>query len=345
MNVKAFFQLIKDAAAEWRASRASNLAAAMAYYAMFALAPLLIVAINVAERLFGSRAVAGELAVQIGDWIGPEAATLIESALAATANRPGSTALAAALSALTLWWAATNLLRHLQRALGALWGADMPPERRLLYAVRNRLLALIIIAGIGMLLGLSVAMLSAIIGLKDWLRGFFPNFVRFAPLIDLGTSALLLTMVCAVVYRTLPNVQLDWRDVGVGAIVTAFMLTASKYVISLYLGYSSVQSAYGAAGSLVVLLIWVYYSSQVFLYGAAFTKVYAQRYGSQIAHRKPPLPAVAIVASGEEMPAWPALAATDNSQATQLGARFSARAWLGMGLFFLAGWWIGGRRV
>ena len=344
MSIKKFFTLLKDAGIEWRNSRASNLAAAMAYYTMFALVPLLIVAINVAERLFGNSAIAGELAHQIGGWVGPEAAAIIQSVLVATLNRPGSTALATTLSALTLGWAATNLLSHLRRALNILWNVERQPERKLIYAIRGRLLALILVVGMGTLLGLSMAMLSVIAGMEDWLSEFFPNFVRLAPKIDLITSPLLLTVVCAVVYRTLPNVQLNWQDVVVGAVVTASLLTVSKYLISLYLGYTSVQSAYGAAGSLVVLLIWVYYSAQVFLYGAAFTKVYAQTYGSQ----KPklaPMPAITVVATSDDRHSWPTLATGYSAPTSEQSSPNPIMTWGSVAIAFVIGLWVGVRHV
>jgi membrane protein len=276
--LRAIWALMRDAANGWLTHRASSTGAALAFYTIFSLAPVLIISIAIAGFFFGEAAARGEIVDQIGDLVGPQGAQLVQSVLQ-NASRPDAGLLATIFSVVTLILGANTALAELKAALDQTW--DVPPERRtgFWYAVRTRLLSVGLILVLGFLMLVSLAISAALAALEKLSRG--------AMLMDtvLGWANSLFAFVLvaalfATIYKVLPSVKLAWRDVTIGSFVTALLFTAGKFAIGVYLGNSGVASTYGAAGSVVLLLIWVYYSAQILLYGAEFTRAFAYRYGS-----------------------------------------------------------------
>lgn len=279
MKIQRWWQLVKDTASEWLEDKAPRLGAALAYYTIFSLAPLLVIVIAIAGLVFGREAVQGHIAQQLQNLIGEQGARTLET-MVANASKPGEGTLASILGIVMLLFGAMGLFGQLQDALNTIWEVQPKPGRGIWGFLRERFLSLSMVMGSAFLLLVSLvvsAAMAALAGLwGDWQASILGHLVN-------GTvSFVVITLVFAMIYRYLPDAKISWQDVWLGALITALLFTIGKFLIGLYLGHSSVSSTYGAAGSLAVLLIWLYYSAQIFLFGAEFTKVYADHYGSRI---------------------------------------------------------------
>jgi membrane protein len=270
--------MLRDAAVEWWRDDAPTHAAALSFYTILSLAPLLIVVIAVAGIAFGDDAARGQIVREFDGLLGTLGARLVEDVVA-NANRAGSGILATALGIGVLLLGATSVFGQLQRALDVVWDVHRQPGRGLRGAIKDRLLSFAMVVGIGFLLLVSLTVSAALAALRAHMDARLPAFPW--EVVDVVLSLAVVTMLFALVFKLLPEVPLRWRDVWFGAVATALLFTAGKFLIGLYLGHSSVASAYGAAGSVVVLLIWVYYSAQILLFGAELTKVYAERRGAR----------------------------------------------------------------
>ncbi len=278
---KNIFELIKDTVIAWQRDKASRLAAALAYYAIFSIAPLLIVLIGITGLVFGERAARDEIAYQIEGFVGPELAAVIQMMIANLNSAPSG--IAASLIGLgTILIGASGLFNHVQGALNTIWHAPPRSGRPVLKYLEQRLLHFAMVFGVGALLLLG---LFADVVLAALIKTF--GLSGGAQLRSSLFSLAMVLLLFAVIYKVLPDVKIAWKDVIVGAVVTALLFTVGKVGIGLYMGRSGVGSAYGAAGSLVALLVWIYYSAQIFLLGAEFTHVYAQKFGS-LAQPEPP---------------------------------------------------------
>jgi len=271
--------LMKDAANGWSEHHASRIGAALAFYTVFSLGPILLLAVAVAGFFFGQSAARGEIHQQISSMIGVQAAAQVE-ALLVRAHRPGAGVVATAISVVTLLLSADTALVELKSGLDEIW--SVPGESRVWYwdYLRSRLLSIALILALGFLLLASLLFSAGLGALEALSSGIIIVGVVLrsaSALISFGLAALLF----ATVYKVLPSVRLAWKDVAVGAVITAVLFTVGKYAIGLYLGSSTVASTYGAAGSVIVVLLWVYYSAQVFLLGAELTRGYACRFGSR----------------------------------------------------------------
>lgn len=276
---REIWALLKDAANGWNEHHASRIGAALAFYTVFSLGPILLLAVAVAGFFFGQSAARGEIHQQIGSMIGPQAAAEVE-ALLVRAHRPEAGVVATAISVVTLLLSADTALVELKSGLDEIW--NLPGESRVWYwdYLRTRLLSIALILALGFLLLASLLFSAGLGALEALSRGIIIVGVVLrsaSALISFGLAALLF----ATVYKMLPSVKLAWKDVAVGALITAVLFTLGKYAISVYLGSSTVASTYGAAGSVIVVLLWVYYSAQVFLLGAELTRGYACRFGSR----------------------------------------------------------------
>jgi membrane protein len=276
--LRAIWTLMRDAADGWMTHRASSTGAALAFYTIFSLAPVLIISIAIAGFFFGQAAARGEIVDQIHDLVGPQGAQLVQSVLQ-NASRPEAGLVATIFSIVTLILGANTALAELKAGLDQIW--DVPPERRtgFWYAVRTRLLSVGLILVLGFLMLVSLAISAALAALERLSRG--EMFINTA--LGWVNSLFAFVLVAALfgtIYKVLPSVKIAWRDVTIGSLVTALLFTAGKFAIGVYLGNSGVASTYGAAGSVVLILIWVYYSAQILLYGAEFTRAFAYRYGS-----------------------------------------------------------------
>lgn len=279
--LKKAFELIRDTVASFGRDNASMLAAGLAYYTIFAIAPLLVIAVAVAGVVFGEAAVQGEIVLAIEDTVGTQAATIIED-LIRSARESEATIWATALSIGVLFWGASNLFGQMQRALNTIWGIAPAPDAGVLNVVRKRALAFGMVLLLGLFLLLSLAASTIVAALGDFLAEWLPGIGSLLPTIELFVSFVILIFLFAILFRLLPDVDVAWRDVFLGATVTAVLFIIGRYLISWYLGTRSFSSTYGAAGSLVVLLLFVYYSAQIVLFGAEFTQVYANTFGARL---------------------------------------------------------------
>jgi membrane protein len=289
--VKSGFDLIKASFKGWRDDGSLDLGAALAYYTIFSLAPLLLIVTAVAGLVWGREAVQGQLVSQIQGIVGPQGAQAIQTMIA-NAGQHGSGVLATILGLMTILFGATGAFAQLQSALDRVWNVEPKPGAGIWSFVRTRLISFGMILGIGFLLLVSLVLTAAVAAVGNWATGLLPGGEALVNGLTFAASFALTTLLFAMIYKVLPDVEIAWRDVWIGAAVTALLFTIGKLLIGLYIAKSSVASAYGAAGSLVILLLWVYYSSQILFLGAEFTEVYATRYGSRIRPSKHAVPVV-----------------------------------------------------
>ena len=278
--LKAVATLFRDAALNWVKDHAQSMGAALAFYTIFSIAPLLLIVISVAGLVFGEDAARGEIYGQLQGMLGSSGALAVQGLLD-SARRPADSVPAAAFGVIVLFAAATSVFAELQDALDRIWRAPLRQRNAGLWSlVRGRLLSFGMILGITFLLIVSLAFSAAMSALSRWARPDSPGWAAFSGASELGLSLLLVTVVFAMIYKTMPRASIHWRDVWVGSAVTSALFIAGKALIGLYIGRSGITSAFGAAASLIVVLLWVYYSAQIFLFGAEFTWVYSHRYGS-----------------------------------------------------------------
>ncbi|MEC5212661.1 membrane protein [Polaromonas sp. CG_9.5] len=300
MLLTHFYQLAKQSVSAWIDDYAPSMGAAISYYTVFSIAPLLIIVIAVAGFVWGREAVQGQLVGQLTDMIGKEGATGIQ-ALIESANQPTQGLVATVISTLVLIVGATTVFAELQSALDRIWQVPQAPKAGGIWAtLRTRLLSLGFILGLGFLMLVSLVSSAGIAALGGWAKGLLPGWAVLLYVINLVVSVGFTTVLFAMIFKLMPQAQVSWRDVWVGAGVTAVLFEIGKTLISLYIGKSSVTSSFAAAGSLVVLLIWVYYSAQIFLLGAEFTWAYANAHGSRVGKKNNPSALTAPESSKED---------------------------------------------
>jgi membrane protein len=277
--LKNAWLLVYESVNEWINDRASRKGAALAFYTVFSLAPILILSIAIAGLFFGQEAARGEIYEQVSGLLGADAARAIQ-AMVQNASRPGAGIIATLIGFVTLFIGATTALAELKDGLDQIW--DAPPEKTqgFWYFLRKRMLSVGLILSLGFLLLVSLV-LSAVVSAMARTWGATDATSTVLQGVNFVFSFGLVTLLFAMIYKILPAVRIAWRDVVIGAAVTALLFTVGKMAIGIYLGNSAVSSSYGAAGSVILVLVWVYYSAQIFLLGAEFTKVYAHRYGSK----------------------------------------------------------------
>jgi membrane protein len=272
------WDLIKETAASWKRDYAPSMGAAIAYYTVFSIAPLLLIAIAVAGLAFGVDAARGEVVTQLQGLMGDSAARAIQGMLQ-SANKPGHGVVSTLIGGALLIVGATTVFGELQDALDRIWRAPVRPAGGLWSLLRARLLSFGLILAIGFLILVSLLFSAAMAALGRWI-GPGLGWEVLAQAANFIISFALVSCLFALIYKLMPRVHVAWHDVWIGAVVTAALFTIGKLLIGLYIGKSGVTSAFGAAGSVAVLLLWVDYSAQIFLLGAEFTWVYAHRLGS-----------------------------------------------------------------
>jgi membrane protein len=258
--------------------------AAIAYYTIFSLAPLLIIVIAIAGLVFGHDAAQGAIVGQLSGLMGKQSAEILQSMIQSASSR-GSGAVATILGIVTLLLTATGAFAEIQSALNAIWKAA--PSLGLSELVRARLVSLGLVVTLGFLMLVSLAVSAGLTALGSYLSDLFPGAHFLMSLLNGVVSLIFISALFAAIYKILPDKPIAWRDVGVGAVVTAVLFTIGKSLIALYIGSSNVASSYGAAGALLIMLLWVYYSAQIFLLGAEFTRAYAEEHGSHAAQAAP----------------------------------------------------------
>src|SRR5689334_13325460 len=278
--VRSWVPLLVRTYNEWGEDSALRFSAALAYYSIFAMAPLVIIAISVAGLVFGEEAARGRIHEQIEWLLGDKGALEIQSIIQASRD-PGKSTLATIIGLITLLLGASGVFGQLKDALNSIWGVQLRPGKTFITLIKDYLQDFSMVLGIGFLLLISLLLSAALQALNQLISVYMqiPSFV--GPLTAV-ISFFVLIVLFAAIFKVLPDVEINWEDVWIGATVTAILFTLGKYLIGLYLGSSSIGSSFGAAGALILILVWIYYSTTIFLFGAEFTKVYADQYGSGI---------------------------------------------------------------
>lgn len=276
---KEWWALVKRAASAWLDDYAPSMGAALSYYTVFSLAPMLLIVVSVAGLVFGEDAVRGELFGQLTGLMGEDGAKAVEGLLASV-SKPSEGIIGTLVGVAILIVGATTVFGELQDALDRIWRAPAREGSGLWALLRARLLSFGMILGLAFLLMVSLVLGAVISALGGWWGPAFGGWEVLAQVVNVLVGFGLTTLVFAMIYKMMPRVQVRWHDVWLGAAVTSLLFTIGKFLIGLYIGKSGVASGFGAAGSLVVVFVWVYYSAQIFLIGAEFTWIYAKTFGS-----------------------------------------------------------------
>lgn len=279
-SLRQWWSLVKEATQAWLDDYAPSMGAALSYYTVFSLAPMLLIVISVAGLVFGAEAVRGEIFGQLRGLMGREAATAAEGLLASVSN-PAKGITGTVVGSVLLFVGATSVFGELQDALDRIWRAPARDRSGGLWGLlRARLLSFGMILGIAFLSMVSLVLSALTAALGSWWSGAFGGWETVAHVVNVLVGFVVTAVGFALIYKLMPRVKVQWHDVLLGAAVTALLFTIGKFLIGLYIGTSGIASGFGAAGSLVVIFVWVYYSAQIFLLGAEFTWVYARRFGS-----------------------------------------------------------------
>jgi len=282
--------LIKTAVNSWSDDHAQSMGAALAYYTMFSIAPVLLLVISIAGLVFGDEAARGEIAGQLENLLGEQSAIAVQSMLESV-NRPADGFAASLIGGVLVLIGATTVFGELQDSLDRIWRTPHAKKTGgawgLWGLIRSRLLSFGMIFGIGFILMVSLIFSAGLSAVGKWWTPWFAGWETVVSLINLALSFALTTGMFALIYKLMPRVQIRWDEVWIGAVLTAFLFTVGKYLIGVYIGRSAITSGFGVAGSLIALLVWVYYSAQIFLMGAEFTWAYSNLFGSRSAGSRP----------------------------------------------------------
>lgn len=285
MNLRKVWQLLKNTFQEWQKDKASRIAAALAYYTVFSISPLLVIAIAIAGAFFGQDTAQEQITEQLTGLLGEDA---IEPILLALNNisQPKIRGLASLISIAVLMLGASGIFAQLQDALNTVWKVEPQPGQGILPFLRKRLSSFLMVLAIGVLLMLSLILSTVVTAVSKYRTDFLPGSQILWENLDFIVSLGLMTFLFGLMFKYVPDVKIAWKDVFVGSVITALLFIFGKFLLGVYISQGSLGSAYGAAGSLIVFLAWVYYSAQIILLGAEFTQVYSQMYGSKIRPNK-----------------------------------------------------------
>ena len=278
LNARTILSMLKEAAGEWGNDKASRLAAALSYYTIFSIAPLLIIAIAVAGLVFGHEAASNQIFDQVRGFVGDGGAQAIQ-AMVASADKKGAGIVATLVGIATLLVGASGAIGQLQTALNTIWEVEPKPGQGIKGFLRTRVLTFSMVLVIAFMLLVSLVLSAGLSGAGHYLDSVLAIPAALLQALNFTVSFLVISVLFAMIYKFLPDVEIKWKDVWIGGAVTSLLFSIGKFLIGLYLGRGSVTSAFGAAGSLVVILIWIYYSSQILFFGAEFTNVWAKRHG------------------------------------------------------------------
>lgn len=279
MTARDFGLLLWQTVQAWIDHRAMSMGAAVAYYTVFSLAPLLLMLIAIAGLVFGGDTARTAIIAQFEELIGSNGARAVQAILEG-ASDTGSGIVSLAIGGVTLFIGATTVFAELQRNIDIIWEAQPQVKNGFWLFIKVRLLSLALIIGVGFLLIVSLAISAALSAISTLWGSMFGEWQTLLQLINTAVSFAVITVAFALIYKVMPSVKIAWSDVWPGAAFTSLLFAIGKFAIGLYIGRSAVSSSYGAAGAFVVLIVWVYYSAQIFFMGTEFTHLYAQRYGS-----------------------------------------------------------------
>lgn len=273
------WQIIKETVRQWIDDDANQLAASLSYYTAVSIAPLLVLVVVIVGLLFGRQTAQTQLMEQLRGTVGVQGTEFLQTAMA-NAQEPSLASWAGILSSITFLWAATNVFSQLQNSLNAIWGVGPKPGLGIWGKIRDRFLSVIMVLGAALLLIASVVISSVLSTLANLAPDWLPGGSLLWQAVNYLVSFVVITFVLAAIYKTLPDAEIAWRYVWLGALVTSLLFTVGQAILGWYL--SNAHSTYGVVGSLVVFLLWVYYSAQILFFGAEFTQVYARHYGAGI---------------------------------------------------------------
>jgi membrane protein len=282
MKRKSLWQSLKDIITQWIEDEPFQLASSLSYYTLFSLAPLLLIAIAVAGLVFGREAAQNQIVETLGGMLGSESAEAIQEMIENAGSKPKAGIVSTLLGAVALLFGAGGVVGQLQTSLNKVWGIVPKAGQGVWGFIRQRFISFAMVLAVGFLLLVSLAATAFLTVLSQFIGNLIGGVAFVAHLLDILISFAFVTVLFAMIYKFLPDVRIQWKDVWIGAALTSILFTIGKSLIGLYLGSSGVTSAYGAAGSLITILLWVYYSSLIFLLGAEFTQVYASTYGSGV---------------------------------------------------------------
>lgn len=281
MKIGDAVPLLKETYSEWSDDKASRLAAALAYYTAFSLAPLLVIAVAVAGLFFDQSTARDEMITQIQNLVGPQGADIIKTMLE-NANKQGSGIVATVIGIVTLLIGATGVFVQLQDSLDTIWEVKLDPDLGIMGTIKQRLFSLAMVLGIGFLLLVSLILSAALSAFGTFVSNNLAFLEPLMVIINFLIAFVVTTLLFAAIFKFVPDAQIEWSDVWIGAAFTALLFSIGRLLLGLYLGNGSFGSTYGAAASLIIILAWVYYSAQILFFGAEFTQVYARRFGSRI---------------------------------------------------------------
>jgi membrane protein len=283
MQRKSIWQFLKTTINEWLEAEPFQLAAALSYYTLFSLAPLLLIAIGVAGFVFGREAAQNQIVETLQGMIGQDSAKTVQEMIQASNEKPKTGMISTIIGFVVLLFGAGGVVGQLQTSLNRMWEVTPKPGQGIWGFLRQRVFSFAMVLAIGFLLLVSLVVTAVLSSFTAMLSSLLGDATFVAHVIDIVVSFGFVTLLFALIYKYVPDVEIQWSDVWVGAALTAILFTLGKYLIGLYIGTSGVSSTFGAAGSLITILVWVYYSSLIFFLGAEFTRVYATQYGSGVA--------------------------------------------------------------
>jgi membrane protein len=303
-KLQSLLNTAKSTIGQWIEDDPFELAAALSYYTLFSLAPLMIIVIAIAGFAFGREAAQNQIVETLQGMVGQESAKAIQDMIQNASNESKKGFISTVIGIIALIFGAGGVVGQLQTSLNKIWGVTPKPGQGIGGFIRQRFVSFSMILAIGFLLLVSLAASAFLTGFTKWMGTLFGGTAILAHALDLFVSFFFVTALFAMIYKYLPDVRIEWRDVWVGAALTSFLFTIGKFLIGLYLGTSGVSSTFGAAGSLITILLWVYYSALIFFLGAEFTQVYASQYGSGVVPTENAQPiAASSKDAGRESPA------------------------------------------
>jgi len=286
IKFKEAFSLLKDTYKGWSASDPWRLSAVVAYYAVLSLPALLVIIINIAGAVFGTEAIQGKVSDEIGKAMGPDAASSIETMIA-NASQGKKTTIATILGIATLLFGATGVFYQLQKSLNEIWEVKEDPKAGIKKMIINRTTGLGLIIVIGFLLLISLFISTLLSALSNYIKGIFPDYLlTLFYLINLIISLGIVTFLFALIFKFLPDINIKWKSIWAGSVVTSLLFVLGKFLLSIYFGKADPGSTYGATGSIILILLWVSYSCLILFFGAEFIKVYALKYGHPVETKK-----------------------------------------------------------
>ena len=310
MKAGDILSLAKDSFKDWSEDKAPRLGAALAYYTIFSIGPLLLITIAIASRVFSDakQQIVGTVATVVGKEGGDVISQTIDNA-----NKGGANIFATIIGIITLLLGASGVFGQLKDALNTIWEVQPKPNQGLLATLKDRFLSFTMVLGTGFLLLVSLVINAAAAALAIFLKSFLPGGDILGQIVTLIITFGVITVVFALLFKYLPDVEIAWSDVWIGAAISALLFGLGQFALGLYLRFGNVGSAFGAAGSLVVVLVWIYYSAQIFLLGAEFTQVYTNKYGSRVR----PAPNAEFIT--EEMRAQQGIPSEDGERRAEIG--------------------------